>query len=43
MFLFAVTVIVGISKVFALVKKRNRNSFIQERKIMFFTAVIHGF
>ena len=33
-------VIAAISTVFALLKENNRVSFIQERKIMFFTAVI---
>ena len=36
-------VIATMSTVFALVKESNRVSFNQERKIMFFTAVIQDF
>ena len=42
-FYYEQTVIAPMSTVRALVKKGNRNSFIQERKIMFFTVVIHVF
>ena len=42
-FYYKQTVIVAMATVRALANKINRNTFIQERKIMLFTAAVHGF
>ena len=43
-FYYDQSVIAAMSTVFThTLKKRNRNSFMQERKIMFFAAAMHGF